>query len=94
MEKLLNGEDGMTGSELERLHGAKVEGMDCSELVNIEEVEIQQDGSAEQRMQDFFEKIRNPYCFLCGNTPVKVDFIDTEIALNARLRQYCISGRK
>ena len=38
--------------------------------------EIQIDGTLPiaERFEDFLSKIKNPYCFLCDGTPVKLSF--------------------
>jgi len=62
-----------------------------SELVDIRHVKVDTDLPASLRMQKYLEQIKNPYCFLCGDTPVKITFSDTNTELPDLLRKYFIT---
>lgn len=84
----------MTILDLERLSKVKVESTNPSELINVEQVEINTTLPTIERMLDYLEKVKNPYCFLCGETPVKVSFTENEIELRIRLKEYFLSLKR
>ena len=85
---------GMTIADLEKLNEVRIETVDVSALINAEEVEINSKLPASERMQDYLERIENPYCFMCGKTPVKVRFTDSETDLGKKLKQYFLSLKR
>ena len=44
------------------------------ELVNIETVHIDPDLPPAERLLNYLEQIKNPYCFRCGDTAVRISF--------------------
>ena len=40
----------------------------------------------EQRMMDYLEKIKNPYCFRCGDAVVSIHFADKGNSLDSLLK--------
>ena len=84
----------MTVSDLERLGEVKVENIDKSVLINVEQVEINDALPTAERMLDYLEKVKNPYCFLCGETPVKVTFTENEKEIKIRLKEYFLSLKR
>ena len=47
---------------------------DKSQLVNIEDIVIDENKSQEERIKEFYRRIKNPYRFLCGDVIVNVMF--------------------
>lgn len=84
----------ITVSDLEKLSEIKIEDVDTSGLVHAEMVEINYMLPAAVRMADYLEKIKNPYCFLCGEIPVKICFAEKEIRLGERLKDYFLSLKR
>lgn len=84
----------VTVSDLERLREVKVEDFDTSSLINVEQVEIDGTLPVMERMVAYLEKVKNPYCFLCGETPVKICFSENEIELGIRLKEYFLSLKR
>lgn len=84
----------ITVSDLEKLSEIKIKDIDTSVLINVEEVEINHTLPATDRMVDYLEKIKNPYCFLCGEIPVKICFVEKEIGLGERLKDYFLSLKR
>ena len=64
--------------------------IDPSVLINIEEIEISEKLNDDDRLLDFINKVKNPYCFLCGQTPVRVRFVDSEKTLSQSLSSFFI----
>ena len=44
------------------------------ELVDIETVHIDPDLPPAERLLTYLEQIKNPYCFRCGDTAVRISF--------------------
>lgn len=57
-------------------------------LVDITEIEINPSLPKEERINDFINKIGNPYYFKVGKLTVKASFVDTEESLQERLIKY------
>lgn len=55
---------------------------------SIDEICIDTSKPLEQRMLMFLKEIENPYYFLCGNTPVRICFLDEGVDLRERLLSY------
>ena len=61
------------------------------ELVDIETVHIDPDLPPAERLLNYLEQIKNPYCFLCGDTPVKIRFVSEEKSLKQSLYNYFVN---
>ena len=62
--------------------------IDRDTLVDINEVHIDRTLPREERLADFIQQIKNPYCYRCGKAVVKISFSDTEVTLEERLENY------
>ena len=60
-------------------------------LVDIKSVQINTSLSRDERVLDFLEQIKNPYCFKVGKAAVKVSFADTEATVEDCLERYLLS---
>lgn len=80
----------ITSGELEVMAQQNIETMDREEMVDISAVHIRQDLPHEEKILDFLEQIKNPYCFRCGDIPVKVSFSDNGPKLDQVLQDYFI----
>ena len=60
----------MTLDELKQLSETDIEKTDYSNLVNIENIGIDFSVPVVKRLLDYMERVKNPYCFLCGKIPV------------------------
>ena len=47
--------------------------------------------SPEERAARIMEKMKNPYCFRCGDTPVRIRFVTENKTLKQSLRSYFLS---
>lgn len=79
----------MTLEELARLRE-----MEQADYVDVEEVQIDSALPPQERMRDYLEKIKNPYCFLCGKMPVRIVFAEDGAELGAKLRKYFLSLKR
>lgn len=60
--------------------------IDRSTLVQRSTVKIDPNASREERIADFVEQIKNPYCYLDGKTVVKISFTN-----NGRTIEDCVA---
>lgn len=44
--------------------------------------------SREERILSFIEQIKNPYCYLDDGVEVKISFMDTDVTLEERMKEY------
>ena len=84
----------ITVLDLERLCEVEIENLEVSTLINVEQVVIDQNLPVTERMMEYLEKVKNPYCFLCGETPVKICFMENEIKLEKKLKEYFLSLKR
>ena len=84
----------ITVLDLERLCEVEIENLELSTLINVEQVVIDQNLPVTERMMEYLEKVKNPYCFLCGETPVKICFMENEIKLEKQLKEYFLSLKR
>lgn len=80
----------ITSSELEVMSQQNIETINREELADLSAIHIRQDLSYEEKILDFLERIKNPYCFLCGDVPVRVCFTDNGPNLGQTLENYFI----
>ncbi|WP_099204936.1 DUF6870 family protein [Scatolibacter rhodanostii] len=80
----------ITSSELEIMSQQNIETINRKELVDLSAIHIRQDLPHEEKILDFLERIKNPYCFLCGDIPVRVCFTDNGPKLSKTLENYFI----
>lgn len=83
----------VTGKQLDAMSKQSIETLEKKELVEISAVNIRKDLSHEDKVLDFLEQIKNPYCFYCGNVPVKVCFSNSGKTLNMALQDFFIRIR-
>ena len=76
---------------LDHMRDTDVRTVDPAALVDIRDVTINTSLPKEDRLLDYLEQIKNPYCFRCGKTVVKVSFDNTEATLEDRLEKYLLS---
>jgi len=74
--------------QLIRMSQINVPTTDKSSLVNLESVVIDTSLPIAQRMEPFFQQVKNPYIFMCGQTPVQVTFKKDGRELGDILQKY------
>lgn len=77
--------------KLDVLSQTDIATIDKTQLVNIQDVEIDTELPATVRMLRYLEQIKNPYCFLCGDIPVKVSFSSNGGELSDLLEKHFIA---
>jgi len=84
----------LTIAELDQMNQTDIKKIDREKLVDIQTIKIDPLQSAAQRMESYLKQIKNPYCFLCGDTAVRVRFEQNGTDLTHRLKNYYISMKK
>ena len=62
--------------------------VDRSTLVDRRDVRIDLNASREERLRQFIQQIKNPYCYLDGKTVVKITFSNTDTTMEDCLAHY------
>jgi len=76
---------------LEQMKHIDVRDVDPSDLIDIRDVTVNTALPRDERLLDYLDQIKNPYCFKCGKAVVKISFADTEATLEDRLERYLLS---
>jgi len=78
----------MKNIDLEAMRNVDIRTVDPSTLVDISEVKIDASLPKEERMKQYIEQIKNPYCFRYGKTIVKLTYSDTDVTFDERWENY------
>ena len=84
----------LTVNELAQLSELDIEKVDQNELVSVEKVSIDPSMPVMQRMVAYINQVKNPYCFLCGKTPVKVCFSKGDAELSKQIKTYFLGLKR
>ncbi len=57
-------------------------------LVDINDTKVNAKLPIEERIPDFIQQIKNPYCYKCGKVVVKISFHDTGATLEDRMESF------
>lgn len=79
-----------TLAELQAMSQLETGDIDQSKLIDVQTVKIDPMELIVQRMESYLKQIKNPYCFMCGNTPVKISFSDDGKPLSDKLAEHFI----
>lgn len=80
----------ITIKQLEDMSKQNIETINWNELADISAIHIRQDLPHNEKVLAFLEEIKNPYCFLCGDVPVRVCYSDNGPKLCDTLQNYFI----
>ena len=62
--------------------------VDRNNLVQRSSVRLDPAAPREERLRDFIQQIKNPYCYLDGKTVVKITFANTATTIEDCLENY------
>lgn len=62
--------------------------VDRSTLMQRSSVRLDPSAPREERLRDFIQQIKNPYCYLDGKTVVKITFANTATTIEDCLENY------
>ena len=74
--------------KLEEMKNLDIRTVDPQSLVDRRMVRINKDLPQKERLKQYVEQIKNPYCYLDGDVVVKVSFTDESVTLEVRLQAY------
>ena len=75
-------------AQLEQMKSVAITQVDRSALVDIRNIHIDGSAPAAEKMQSCLAQIGNPYCFLLGDTPVRIRFVPEDRTLKQALYNY------
>lgn len=78
----------ITPKELEEMKNIDLITVDPNTLVDINDVIIDESLNKEDKIINFIEQIKNPYCYKCGKMIVKISFADTDKTLEDVIESY------
>ena len=73
---------------IEEMRSVDVRTVDPETLVDITSIRLDGELPRKDRIRNFLEQIKNPYCYRVGKVVVKVSFADTDVTLEDRLEHY------
>lgn len=68
----------ITAKELEAMRSVDPRTVDRSTLAQRKDIKIRSKGSKQERIMDYMDQVKNPYCYLDGKTVVKISFAQTD----------------
>jgi len=80
--------DSITSAQLDAMKNVDIRKVDPNSLVDIKEVTINTELPKNERILDFIQQIKNPYCYKCGDTIIKVTFAETNVTLEDKIESY------
>ena len=83
----------VTAEQMKKRKEAAVPDLKKENLVDIRSVHIDQSLPEKKRMLDYLAQIKNPYCFRCGETEVKLSFSST-VSLHRLLVNFLIRHKR
>ncbi len=74
--------------DLETLKQVDVREVDLDSLVDIREIKLDQNLPRTQRIAEFIQQVKNPYCFRVGNVAVSVGFAEDGATFEEQMGYY------
>lgn len=78
----------LSKNELIKLSQVKIEEIDMSKLKELTELPINSELSIEEKIENFFNLIKNPYCFLVNGYRVQISYANHNQTLENCLYKY------
>ena len=75
-------------ARLEEMKKVDPRTVDRSTLVDISTVKVRSDGTKYERILDYIEQIKNPYCYISNGTVVKISFSGTDRTIEDCYKDY------
>ena len=70
------------------IKNAETENLSLDELVDIRDVTIDTSLPFTERIINYIQQIKNPYCYKCGDIAVKIKFADTDVTMEECMESY------
>lgn len=77
--------------DLTKLEDIDIKTVEKESLAELSSITINPDLKKEERLAEYIQQIRNPYCFVCDGIVVKVSFNKTGKSLEETLSNYFLS---
>ena len=77
-------------STLKSLASADITSIDRTRLADIREIKVDEELPADEKVVQFIDEVKNPYCFLVGDVPVKIRFKPQGRDLKNKLFDYFV----
>lgn len=74
--------------KLEEMKTIDIRTVDPKTLVDRKSIKVDKQLPRDQRLKQYIEQIKNPYCYLDGDVVVKVSFTDDDVTLEERIKAY------
>lgn len=78
----------VTEAQLSRMRDVDIRTVDPATLVELRTVHVDEKLPKEQRIRQYANQIKNPYCYLDDGVVVKISFSDVKETLEDRLLAY------
>lgn len=78
----------LSKEELQRMKQIDIRSAMPETLVDISKIEIDMKKSVSSRVEDYIQKVGNPFLVKVGEYVVKIGYSDCEETLNDRMKQY------
>lgn len=73
---------------IEQMKDVDIRTVDPKTLVDRRSVRVDPSLSRQERLKQYIDQIKNPYCYLDGDVVVKVSFKDEDVTLEQCLEAY------
>lgn len=84
----------LTVKQLDEMSQSGIDKIDKAGLVDIRGIRIDTNLPSKEKMINYLEHIKNPYCFLYDNSAVHVRFESAGNELKNKLKQFFINLKK
>ena len=74
--------------KLEEMKTIDIRTVDPKTLVDRKSIKVDKQLPRDQRLKQYIEQIKNPYCYLDGDVVVKVSLTDDDVTLEERIKAY------
>lgn len=78
----------LNSKQLNEMNNIDITKVDRQILIDMNDIRIDSSLPSAKKMQSFFKQVKNPYCFICDNTTVRIRFITENKTLVKLLGNY------
>ncbi|MDO5425134.1 MAG: hypothetical protein Q4F41_15530 [Eubacteriales bacterium] len=78
----------LSKEELQKMKQIDIREAEIEQLVDISEVAVDMKKSVSARVEDYVQKVKNPFLVKVGDYVVKIGYSDSPETLNDRMEQY------
>jgi len=81
----------ITLEQLQEMKNIDVRSVDRETLTDINDIKINPNKPVEEKMADYINQIKNPYCFKCDDYVIKLEFAKTQRSIEDCFCEYISS---